>query len=764
MRLGLPLPSDAADPIDAGASSTGFKKIVEPPVQDVAASIDASAVPAAPNCTPPHPGANALTVDDVANVDALPPTAFLNRELTYLNFCWRVLHEATEARTPLLERLKFVSIVASNIDEFFMKRIGGLKQQAMAGLQVATADGRSPQTQVAECLAAVAQLERRRSEVLETTLADMRTQGIAVVAFDELSADEQASVREHYVNNIFPLVTPQSIDPAHPFPFISNLSLNLLVTLHFPKDQDMRLARVKVPIGNGISRFVRVGGGAHKYVRLEDVMAKTLDLLFPGMVVESCHQFRVTRNANTERAEEEADDLVELIEIELRERKFAPVVRMQVAGGMPTVLRGHLAAELGLDEHSDVFEAEGMLRQRDVMELAMLEIPERPELRDAPHSPVQPADLTAKRNIFHTIRDQKSLLVHHPYESFQQSVERFLKEAATDLKVLAIKMTLYRTSRDSDVIKSLIKAAMGGKQVAVVLEIKARFDEEANIRWATRMERAGIHVTYGVVGLKTHCKSVLVVRRDYDGLRRYAHIGTGNYHSGTARLYTDFSLLTCVDAIGRDLTELFNYLTTGYEPRRRYSKLLVAPNLMKAALLKKIEREIAHQKANGNGKIQWKINALEDVDIVRALYAASQQGVQIDLIIRDSCRLRPGIAGLSASIRVVSVVGRFLEHARIYHFGNNGRGEYYIGSADAMHRNLERRVEVLVPIEEARLQAELRALIEMQLAEHPGAWHMQSDGSYHRTDSALPHAQVRSTERAEQRLKEATRANRKMQK
>jgi polyphosphate kinase len=548
------------------------------------------------------------------------------------------------------------------------------------------------------------------------------------------------------------------MDPAHPFPFVSNLSLNLLVSLRYSNDSESLLARVKVPLGGGTSRFVRIGT-SRTFVDLADVMANNLDLLFPGMEVEACSMFRVSRNAVTERDEEEADDLLEMIEIELRDRKFAPVVRLQVDRNMSPLLRGRLAAELGLDEQSDVFESEGMLGQRDLMEIATLDIP---ELRDAPHAPAQPVDFLSDGNIFHAIRDAKHLMVHHPYESFQQSTERFLREAASDPKVRAIKMTLYRTSRDSDVIRNLVAAAKNGKQVAVVLELKARFDEEANIKWASRMERAGIHVTYGVVGLKTHTKVTLVVRSDFDGLRRYAHVATGNYHAGTARLYTDVALFTCDDAIGRDLTELFNYLTTGYRPRRRYAKLLVAPKMLKQALLEKIDREIALQSSGERGHIQWKLNALEDVDIVRALYRASQRGVTIDLIVRDTCRLRPGLAGVSATVKVISVIGRFLEHERIFYFHNGGRAEYYIGSADAMQRNLEKRVEVLVPIEDPRLQSELRHILDTQLGDQRGAWDMQPDGSYvRRTSPAAKHSQQQMIERTERRLKEATRLRRR---
>ncbi|MBL9017387.1 MAG: polyphosphate kinase 1 [Myxococcales bacterium] len=703
--------------------------------------------------TPPAPG-----IGEAAPTDLGASELYLNRELTYLNFCWRVLQEADDERLPLLERAKFLAIVSSNIDEFFQKRIGGLKQQVGAQVHSVTPDGRTPQQQIHDCLELITALEKKKIQILEKVHAELKAIGVWIAPFKELDSQQQAWVREYYLRNIFPLVTPQAMDPAHPFPFVSNLSLNLLVSLRYENDAESLLARVKIPVGGGTPRYVRVGT-SRIFVDLCDVVANNLDLLFPQMEIENCSMFRVTRNAITERDEEEAEDLLEMIEIEMRERKFAPVVRLQVDKTMQPLLRGRLAAELGLDEASDVFEAEGMLGQRDLMEIATLDIP---ELRDPIHAPSAPVDLLTDGNIFHAIRDAKSLMVHHPYESFQQSVERFLREASDDPKVRAIKMTLYRTSKDSEVIKQLVRAARNGKQVAVVLELKARFDEEANIKWATRMERAGIHVTYGVVGLKTHTKVVLVVRQDFDGLRRYAHLATGNYHAGTARLYTDLGLFTCDDAIGRDLTELFNYLTTGYKPRRKYQKLLVAPKQLKSALLEKIEREIAIQGAGGRGHIQWKLNALEDVDIVRALYRASQRGVTIDLIVRDSCRLRPGLPGVSSTIKVVSVIGRFLEHARIYYFHNNGKPEYYLGSADAMQRNLEKRVEVLVPIDDARLHAELRHILDTQLSDQRGAWDMQPDGSYvQRTGMGAKHSQQQMIERTERRLKEATRLRRR---
>jgi polyphosphate kinase len=677
----------------------------------------------------------------VAQAALLSPELYLNRELTWLSFNRRVLAEAEDERNPLLERLKFLAITASNLDEFFMKRIGGLKQQAAGGVQALTLDGRTPQAQIAECLQEVRQQEQRQHEALAQLLALLRTRGIAVLNYNELSTSQQVALREHYLANIFPLVTPLAIDPAHPFPFVSNLSLNLLVTIRqsaddqptelVPGEPDNALARIKVPVGNGVPRFVRVGE-RNEFVLLEHVIAHNLDLLFPQLEIPKWELFRVSRNANAERDEEEADDLLALIETELRDRRMAPIVRLETECGMEPVHRGMLAAELGLDEHADVFESYGMLAMRDLMELAELEIP---ELHDPPHHPLDHPRLQEHRNIFHIIRDAGTILLRHPYESYATSVERFLREASRDPKVRAIKMTIYRTSADARLLSYLFEAARNGMQVAVVVELKARFDEEANIHFASYLEDFGIHVTYGVLGLKTHCKIILVVRRDYNGLRRYAHIGTGNYHAGTARLYADFGLLTANAQIGHDLTELFNFLTTGYRPKRTYQKILPAPSILKSALLEKIEREIELKSRNPNYEplLQFKVNALEDGDITRALYRASQAGIKIDLIVRDTCRLRPGLPQLSESIRVVSIVGRFLEHGRIYYFRNGGDEEYFIGSADAMARNLESRVEVLVPVEDPQLRKELRTVLDCQLKPNRCQWEMRSDGSYVRS-------------------------------
>jgi len=715
-----------------------------------------------------EPAGQNITVVVPAEASALPdiddPALYLNRELSWLEFNQRVLHEAMDDRVPLLERVKFAAIAGSNLDEFFMKRIGGLKQQIGAGVQETTVDGLTPRQQLEACHAYIRKHQQARESLTRGLWQQLRSAGVELLTYIELGEVERRSVRKEYVDNIFPLVTPQSIDPAHPFPFVSNLSLNLLVSLRYPGERELSLARVKVPVSAGAQRFVRVGQ-RFRFVLLEEVMMANLDLIFPGMEIVSCSLFRVTRNANTSRNEEHADDLLALIESTLQDRKFAPIVRLQVQPGMDPLHRGRLAAELGLDEHNDVFEIDGMMGMRDLWDVARLDLP---ALKDPVHHPVDHPVLQSNRNIFHIIRDAGAILLQHPYESFNSSVERFLTESAEDPKVRAIKMTLYRTSPNSPIVDTLIRAAQNGKQVAVVVELKARFDEGANIRLATRMEEAGIHVTYGVVGLKTHCKVILVVRQDYNGIRRYVHVGTGNYHPITARLYSDLGLLVYDKEFGRDATELFNYLTTGFTPERAYRKLLPAPKILKRALLEKVEREIQLHQEDNSGRIVFKMNALEDVEISRALYRAARAGVQVDLIVRDSCRVRPGVPGFSEKIRVISIVGRFLEHARIYYFRSGGAEEFFIGSADAMRRNLEYRVEVLAPVESPSLRKELWRLLEVQLADRRSAWELQADGSYVQYTPG-PHddprsAQERLIEEAVRRGQDTGRVRRRKQK
>jgi len=702
------------------------------------------------------PGQDSWSAKD--DYEELGPAAFLNRELTWLNFACRVAHQARDERIPLLERVKFLAIVGSTLDEFFMKRIGGLKQQVFAGVHDKTVDGRTPTEQIQACYTEIRRLEGRLLEAWGELQSDLAQENVGVVDYLSLSESERTRLRAYYLENIFPLVTPQAMDPAHPFPFISNLSLNLLVTLHQPKDEHPLLARVKVPVGAGIPRFLRVGEDDHRFVPLEDVMAHNLDLLFPGMVIDRWTLFRITRNAHTEGDEEDADDLLALIESELRERKFAPIVRLQISADTPPLHRGLLADKFGLDEGEDVFEVSGLpMGLKDLFEVGGID---RPDLKYGVHRPIDHPELIDDRSIFHQIRDAGSILLHHPYESFSTSVERFLREASLDPKVHAIKMTLYRTSKDTNVLRHLIAAARNGKQVAVVVELKARFDEMANIRWANDLEEAGIHVSYGVIGLKTHTKTILVVRRDFNRLARYTHIGTGNYHAGNARAYTDLGLFSCDDDLGHDLTELFNYLTTGYQPGRIFRKLLPAPKKLKPALLAKIEREVACHREHGNGLIQMKCNALEDADVSRALYRASQAGVKIDLIVRDTCRIRAGVPGLSETIRVVSIVGRFLEHARVYYFHNNGDEEYLIGSADIMNRNLESRVEAVVPVVRPALRETLRTILEKQLEDDRLAWDMQPDGSYRQRTGSGKGSHDAMIKWAEARQKAANRAKR----
>jgi len=705
----------------------------------------------------------------VRPVDAAPaegpdfslPELYLNREFTWIDFNTRVLAMAQDARTPLLERLKFLAIVGSNFDEFFMKRVGVLGQQVQAGVRDLSFDGRSPIEQVAECASRFRRLVPVQEGLRREIVSMLRDQDVHVLAYDELDDAERETIRADYLANIYPLVTPQAMDPAHPFPFVSNLSMNLLVTLHHPKDSVPVRARVKVPVGPGIPRFLRVSE-EDRYVPLEEVMAANLDLLFPGMEIETCDVFRITRNVAIEQKESGAEDLLAVIETELLERRFANIVRLEVDASMTDEHRKLLSDEFELDQEHDIFEVEGMLGLRDLMQIAGID---RSELHDPKHRPLDHPELVGDRSIFDTVRERGSLFIAHPYQSFTSSVERFLKEASTDPHVHAIKMTVYRTSEDSHVIDHLIEAARNGKQVAVVVELKARFDEEANIRWANRLEQFGIHVTYGVMGVKTHCKVILAVRRDRDGLRRFVHMGTGNYHAQNARLYSDVGLFTCHPEVGADVTELFNYLTTGYKPKRRYSKLLVAPSYLKSGLLEMIDHEIEVQQKGGKGHIQFKMNALEHPELAEALYRASSAGVKVDLIVRDTCRVRPGLPGISESMRVISLVGRFLEHARIFYFRNGGEGRYYVGSADIMQRNLDARVEQLVPIEDEDGREYLRFMLDAQLEDDRNAWEMRTDGTYVQRMPADPSSPKDShkaqIEHAERAYKGATRLRRR---
>jgi len=717
---------------------------------------------AVPGETNGHRSTTALASAQSATPAKQQQAPILSRELTWLAFNERVLSEAKNVDNLLLERVKFLAIVSANLDEFFMKRIGGLKQQVGAGVNELSADGRTPQQQIDDCYRVIRKIERGIASLWQELRPVLLQQNILITKFSELASREQQQMRDYFYHNIYPLLTPQAIDPAHPFPFVSNQSINLLVTLTYPNQESSQqvLSRLKIPVGQGSKRFIGIDDEQqprwHKFITLEELIIHNLDIVFPEMTIVSVDIFRVTRNAVTEKDEERAEDLLEMIESELRERRLAPIVRIQHSKGMSDFHKKMLSAELSLDERKDVFEVGGLMAKRDLMELLAVN---RPDLKDQPHYPVDNAMLVNEDNIFHAIRRRGPFLIQLPYESFSTSVERLVRDASHDPKVIGIKMTIYRTSSDSKIIKYLIDASRNGKQVTVVVEVKARFDESANIHWANHLEEAGIHVTYGIVGLKTHAKLIYILRQDYDGLRRYAHIGTGNYHSGTARIYSDLGLLTCDNAIGSDLTELFNYLTTGYTPERHYKKLLPAPKHMKPGLLMCIDREIKHAKRGKNTRIQLKTNALEDVDITQKLYEASQAGVNIDLLVRDTCRLVAQIPHVSDNIRVISIVGRFLEHARVYYFHNEGDEEYYIGSADLMKRNLESRVEVITPIEAPALRKQLRDFIDLQLADSKNAWEMQSDGHYQpvREGDNGTAAQQQLMEAANKRFKAANR-------
>jgi polyphosphate kinase len=684
---------------------------------------------------------------------------YLNRELSWINFNDRVLKEAENPHTPVLEKVKFLAIANANTDEFYMKRIGWMTMQISHGNQQVTADGRSIVQQLNECRQKLAAVHKAKESIYHSLVQELDGEGIRICTYSALDTKDQQALREHYIRNILPLVTPLAIDLSHPFPFISNLSLNLLFSLQRANDLDVLQVRVKVPLGDGLPRFIPVGSSG-QFVRLEELIIENSDLLFPNTQIMACDLFRITRNAIVDRGEPGGESKKELIQTEIHNRKFSPVVRLQINTSMNQNLRKTLIDKLDLNSDEDVVECDKILQMADLMELATMEIP---SLRDRSHSPINNITLCSRQSIFSTIRNAGSILLQHPYESFATSVERFVIEASEDPQVASIKMTLYRTSANTRIIQSLIDAAHRGKQVAVVIELSARFDEAANIQWANHLQMAGIHVNYGVADLKTHCKTILVVRREEDGLRHYAHVGTGNYHAGTAKIYSDIGLLTCNSELTRDLTELFNYLTTGCHPQRQYRHILVAPLTIKIQLLAKIRREISQHSKSTPGLIRLKTNALEDPDITAALYQASQAGVTVELIVRDICRLRPGVPLISENIRVISILGRFLEHSRIYHFRNAGHDEYYIGSADLMTRNLERRVEVLVPLEDSHSQQLLAEIIDTQLNDE-SAWHLQSNGCYvqrsNPAEECMHSSQELSIRRAWQRQENMTKNNR----
>ena len=665
--------------------------------------------------------------------DSYPtPALYLNRELSWLEFDARVLQEAFDDRNPLLERIKFISIFSTNLDEFFMVRVAGLRRQVAAGVLTAAADGIAPQEVLDRIHLRVGELLSRQRQVLhELILPRLAERGVKFVKMTELTSAEWLTVDDFFESQVFPVLTPMAVDPGHPFPYISNLSLSLAVRLRDPDRGVEQFARVKVP--KSLPRWVPFGR-PHQFVPLEDVIGANLGSLFPGMEILSWHAFRVTRYSDLDLGSiEENEDLLSTIEEQVFRRRFGEVVRLEVQEGMPPELRELLATELHETDDPvapllarDLHEAGPLLELGDLMSVAMLDIP---ELRDPPFTPVTPVEVRDEnKSMFDVIRE-RDVLVHHPFDSFGSTVERFLDEAATDPQVLAIKLTLYRTSGETALVRALTEAAQAGKQVAVLVELQARFDEANNITWARTLESFGVHVTYGVPGLKTHAKTALVVRKETDGIRRYVHIGTGNYNSRTARVYTDIGLFSCSPSLGADLTDLFNSLT-GYSRQRLYRKLLVAPANMRGRFVEMIARETANAKAGKPARIIAKMNALVDVGIIDALYEASIAGVEIDLIIRGICCLRPGIPGTSDRIRVVSVIGRFLEHSRIWFFQNDAAPEYWFGSADWMPRNLDRRVEVVTPVDDVALHPRLRRVLDVCLADNRQAWDLRADGSY----------------------------------
>jgi len=682
--------------------------------------------------------------ETLATINLNDSQYYFNRELSWLEFNRRVLQEAIDPRTPLLERVKFAAIFGSNLDEFFMVRVASLQRQVETDAAMLTLDGQTPQQQLSEISQRLHLMVAQLQELFETELRpQLAAEGVHVLNYTELDQAQRSYFKQYFEKRVFSMLTPLAVDPSHPFPVMSNLSLNLAIVLKDSETGETGFARVKVP--DTLPRFVPLPPEVHPQsdrpivwagVSLEQIIVDNLDALFPGMTIEEQHLFRITRDADLSVQEEEADDLVEAIAQELGKRRFGgSVVRFQFAPTMSELVKQTLIKGMNIDPN-DLYMTQGWLGMRDLMSLMALPLP---HLKDQPWTPVVPKRLRHSveasalgeevgNDIFHIIR-QGDLLVHHPYESFAASVEYFITQAAHDPAVQAIKMTLYRTSSDSPIIKALIAAAQNGKQVVALVEIKARFDEASNINWARALEEAGVHVVYGVMGLKTHTKVLLVIRQEGDDIGHYVHIGTGNYNAKTAKIYTDLGLLSCREDLGADLIDLFNYLT-GFSKQKSFRKLLVAPITLRDRMVALIRREITHCQAGRPGRIIAKMNALIDPGIIKVLYEASQSGVQVDLIIRGMCCLLPGIPDVSENIRVVSIVGRYLEHSRIFHFHNNGDEEVFIGSADWMQRNLDRRVEAVTPVEDPVCAGKLKEILNILLADNRQAWELQSDGSY----------------------------------
>jgi len=659
----------------------------------------------------------------------LPADRFLDRELSWLDFNRRVLELAEDESVPLLERVNFLSIFASNLDEFFMVRVASLKRRIATGIAVNSASGLDPRDVLSQISAKTKDLQARHAALFRDKLGpELALNGVQIEHWSALDQQERAGLEQYFQEQVFPVLTPLAVDPAHPFPYISGLSLNLAVVLRNPTNRMEHFARVKVP--PLLPRFVPVPGSTSRFVTLEDVMGAFLSELFPGMEVLQHHNFRVTRNEDLEVDEDEGENLLIQLEKELLRRRFGPPVRLEVAEDIDQQVLNLLQRELDV-EASDVYH---LAEPLDLKSLSAIAFMKRPELHFEPHQittnrylesdPDEPTD------IFAAIRERE-ILVHHPYETFATSVQAFLEKAAADPQVLAIKQTLYRTSGDSPIVDALIDAAEAGKQVLALVEIKARFDEQNNIAWARKLEAAGVHVVYGIVGLKTHCKLSLVIRQEGSTLGRYCHIGTGNYNPKTARFYEDLGLLTSRQSVGEDLTKLFNQLS-GHTQAPQYSSLLVSPNGVRQGLTERIRREIAHQQAGKAGRIRLKMNSLVDEQIIDELYRASKAGVTVEVLVRGMCALRPGVPGLSDHIKVHSVLGRYLEHSRIFAFDNAGDPDIYIGSADMMHRNLDRRVEALVKITQSDQIRQLYEILDLGMSETVAVWELKANGAWSR--------------------------------
>ena len=669
-----------------------------------------------------------------SEINLKDPSLYINREISWLEFNRRVLEEALDKTTPLLERLKFLCIFSSNLDEFFMIRVAGIYDQIAARVFEVSPDGKLPEEQLVEihklsrCL-----VEEQMRCFREEILPELQREKIQILTYKDLSEEMVEDLRKYYYKEIFPVLTPLAFDPGHPFPYISNLSLNLAVIIKSPEEEE-HFARVKIP--NVLPRLIRMDSinekckiefqkeGIIKYIFLDEIISNNLNSLFPEMEIIESYLFRVTRDTDVEIQEDEASDLLQTIEEGLRQLRFGSIIRLEVESRMSKKVKDTLLENMELSE-DEVYEINGPLGLQDLMIIYNLPFH---HLKDSSFHPQIPQVFEENDDIFSIIR-KKDILLHHPYDSFNPVVD-FIRKAAHDPNVLTIKQTLYRVGKNSPIVQALIEAAENGKQVAVLVELKARFDEENNIIWAKALERVGVHVVYGLMGLKTHAKATLIVRKENDGLRRYVHLGTGNYNAITTKIYTDFGLFTCREDIGADVSDLFNFLT-GYSRQKKYRKLVVAPTNMRKFLLEKIEREIEVHRKYGNGLLIFKMNALVDPEMIQALYRASQAGVRIKLIVRGICCLRPGITGVSDNITVISIVGRFLEHSRIYYFRNVGDEEVYLGSADLMQRNLDRRVELLFPIEDASIKDHIiHNILELYLKDNVKARIMNKDGKY----------------------------------